>query len=1126
MDSEAIKGRGYDIQEKIGAGGFGVVYRASQPSVGRDVAIKVVLPHIARDPLFIQRFEQEAKLAAQLEHPNIVPLYDYWQDETQAYLVMRWLRGGSLHELLKNGPLDAETAVRLTTQIASALETAHEKGVVHRDLKPSNVLMDEKGNAYLSDFGIAKHLVGTTIGTPTGAIIGSPAYMAPEQITSGEVTAQSDLYSLGIMLFEMVTGETPFGDMEPVAMLYNQVNEPVPLACSINLELPSEVDQVIQKATDKDQAVRYPDAASMSVAFQRALDPISFQLGLDGEEGQLHNLPAQSTPFIGREDEVAALCDFLDDPQTRLLTIIGPGGMGKTRLALATAETQVGHFLHGVYFVPLAPVDTVEDVALAIGRAIGFSFPGRADPTEELANFLRRRTMLLVLDNFEHLLDGASVVTTIIQAAPGLQIIVTTRERLQLHDEQLIPLSGLSFPSWETLEDAAEYAAVQLFMQSARRVRPDFELVHEDLEPLARICRLSQGMPLAILLAAGWIELLSPAEIAEELSHNLDILETAIRDRPARQRSMRTVFNYTWAHLNRKEQILLQNLSVFRGGCSIRAAREITSVSLLLLRSLVNKSLLQPTSGDRYEVHELLRQFAAEKLADDPDEDNTIHNAHSAYYLTAVADRKEALFSDRFLDTMAEIDIDLENVRAAWRWAVENRRVELLEQAVICLFNYHNWQKNVQYQFKDAQLVVDHFLESKIPRERFVMAWALLFQGIDLPNNEDMQLVQRGLSILREPSLVHMDIRAAMAYGLQRWGGMESLSDTDKSRELLGESLIVYESIGDRRGLAEVLLEKSYNTGRDGDFGEAERLARLSFAIREELGNPLEQVESLWSVTFFVANQGRIEEGLQLGRQCLALNYILGGRYRVLGLHSFADLSRVSGQYVEACRRYKEVKVAFEEIGDLINLLRTISWHALAGLHIGKYRQFLSIVDEQREIYTSRYFLGQLELGYCCALLGLGRPDEALEESRRAVESFRLGGLQPDLSRALATLALVLRAVGDADSARERFTEAIQLAIEMRSPPVLMYSLPSAALLLTDGGDNDQAVAVYSLAMQNPIVANSQWFYDVAGKEIETIAGSLPPDDAEAARARGAGMDLWKTAEELLNEFKSTPQDD
>jgi predicted ATPase/predicted Ser/Thr protein kinase len=1126
MNSQSVNSRGYEIKEEIGAGGFGVVYRASQPSVGRDVAIKVVLPEIARDPQFAQRFEQEARLAAQLEHANIVPLYDYWQDEKRAYLVMRWLKGGSLHELLKQGPLDAETAVRLVTQITSALEAAHEKGIVHRDLKPANVLLDDKGNAYLSDFGIAKYLVGTTMGTVEGTFIGSPAYMAPEQITGGQLTTLSDLYCLGLTLFEIVTGETPFGDLDTAAMLYSQVNEPLPLASQRNPALPADVDHVIQRATAKEPGSRYPDPATLSEAFAKAMLPNDPRLDGREEELPLHNLPAQSTPFIGREDDVAALNAFLANSETRLVTVVGPGGMGKTRLALATAETQIGHFEHGVFFVPLAPVEDSENVALAIGRAIGFSFPGRVDPTQELANYLRRRSMLLVLDNFEHLLGGALVVSEIIRTAPDIQIIVTSRQRLQLHDEQLLHLQGLSYPTRESAENAAEYAAMQLFTQSARRVKSDFDLAQVDLAPLAKICRLTQGMPLGILLSAGWIEMLSPLEIAEELDRSMDILETSLQDVPQRQRSMRAVFDYTWEYLNRHEREHLIKLSVFRGGCSFHAAREITGASLPAIRSLVDKSLLQAGARDRYEIHEMLRQFAAGKLADDPDEETRIFDAHAGYYLKAVAQREQALFSVQFVETMAEIDADLDNVSAAWRWAVDNHQVELLEQATKCLFYYHYWHNNVQSLFKNAQLVVDKYSDSKIPEERSVLAMVLLYQGWNLPNQEDKALVERSLAILSEPLLDQLDTRATRAFGLSRLGHIESLSDTERSRELLTESLSLFESIDDRHGVSGVYLRLSYIASNIADFDEVERLARSSHAIREELGNPLERAESVRIIANALLMQGRTEEGLEIGRKLEATAHNLGGHYAagVVGMPSV--IYRQAGLFEEAYQSYGEVAAAAENSGDPTMMLSSGLWQAWVGVHLGKYGHFLSVADAQRDVYSSRYYLGHLELGRAASLLGLSRPEESLEEARKAVESFRLGGLLPRLSQSLATLALVQRALGKADSAAEQLHDAIRLSIQMQSPPVLSYSLASSALLLADQGDKERAVAVYALASQNPIVTNSRWFYDVAGKEIETIADSLPQAEAEKANAKGADMDLWATANDLLGEFRVTPHAD
>ncbi len=356
MVIEAIRSHGYEQAEKIGAGGFGEVYRAHHTFIDRDVAIKVVLPNLAADPLFARRFEKEAQLAAQLEHPNIVPLYEYWQEAGRAFLVMRWLDGGNLKESLVQGPLSPVEAVRLLDQIAGALEAAHRHGVVHRDLKSTNILLDEVGNAYLGDFGIAKHSEGTTIGTPTGAIMGSPAYMAPEQIRGETVTTLSDIYSLGVVLFEVLTGEAPFVDTEPATLLYKQLNEPLPLAGDRRPELPATIDLVIQKATAKDPGERYPDARSLNRAFREAVG-IGAQLhDLDDVNGpsdagrQKAKLPAflaaedevRDRPlFVGRDEELAWLDGQLYlalEGDGRVVFVTGEVGMGKSSTLKAFAD--------------------------------------------------------------------------------------------------------------------------------------------------------------------------------------------------------------------------------------------------------------------------------------------------------------------------------------------------------------------------------------------------------------------------------------------------------------------------------------------------------------------------------------------------------------------------------------------------------------------------------------------------------------------------------------------------------------------------------------------------------------------------------------------------------------------
>ena len=271
LDLEGEPLRGYRLLEQVGEGAFGVVYRAIQPQVGREVAIKAVHPELANHPDFVRRFDHEAQIVARLEHPHVVPLYDYWREPDAAYLVMRFLRGGSVEDLLEAGPLETSTAVSITQQIASALAAAHRQGVVHRDVKPGNVLLDEEGNAYLSDFGVA-----LDAGSPersTGTMMrGTPAYLSPEQIRLEPASPSSDVYALGIVVFEMLTGEHPFPESSLTALLDRHAHDAVPSVRTLRPDLPAEVDAVIGRATAKDAGDRFPEITMIAAELRAALE--------------------------------------------------------------------------------------------------------------------------------------------------------------------------------------------------------------------------------------------------------------------------------------------------------------------------------------------------------------------------------------------------------------------------------------------------------------------------------------------------------------------------------------------------------------------------------------------------------------------------------------------------------------------------------------------------------------------------------------------------------------------------------------------------------------------------------------------------------------------------------------
>ncbi|HTF41416.1 MAG TPA: AAA family ATPase, partial [Propionibacteriaceae bacterium] len=345
-----------------------------------------------------------------------------------------------------------------------------------------------------------------------------------------------------------------------------------------------------------------------------------------------HNLPVQLTTFIGRVEEMNELSKLLDDSACRMATLVGPGGSGKTRLVMEAARIMASEFPDGVYFVPLEPVGSVEFLVPAIADSIGLSLRGQEEPKAQLLNHLNDNQLLIVLDNFEHLITAASVLSDMLAAATKLKLIVTTREALKLSEEWIFPVPGMRFPETNAAAGPENYDSVRLFVERAQRVKRGYS-PEADWAAIVRLCQLTWGMPLAVELAASWINVLSCQEIVAEIERNLDFLASSLRNVPERHRSVRAVFAQSWSLLGQQERDVFARLSVFRGTFGREAAEEIAGASLPLLSTLVDKSLLKPLPESRYRVHELLRQYAFEKLSQSSEDVSRARDSHSAYYL-------------------------------------------------------------------------------------------------------------------------------------------------------------------------------------------------------------------------------------------------------------------------------------------------------------------------------------------------------------------------------------------------------------------------------------------------------------------------------------------------------------
>ena len=565
-----------------------------------------------------------------------------------------------------------------------------------------------------------------------------------------------------------------------------------------------------------------------------------------------NNLPAQSTPFVGRQHELVELSTLLNDKDTHLITILAPGGMGKTRLALEAARGQIGHYPDGVIFVPLASVNRISDIVTTIAENIGFSFYGEDLPEQQMINFLHERSLLLVLDNFEHLLEGAPLVADIVQSTPNVKLLVTSREKLNLSGEIIYAMSGLDFPEWETLQDALEYDAVKLFMQSAHRVRSDFTLLPDDLVYLARICRLTEGMPLALVLAAGWIDVLSLAQIAAEIKQGIDILETEMRDVPERHRSIRATFELTWNRLTKGEQCSLMRLAVFRGGFTVEAAYAVADADMRNLRKLANQALVQVSPEGRHDIHDLLRQFSAEKLAESGEQPQ-IQARLAAFFAEFMAQRNGDIYTNRQLEALELIDPDFKNVRSAWHFVVNHQQWDQLPQFLHSLWFYCDVRSRGQKAVELLEEALDA-LQLAPPSTLTELAIGRILARLGWFYN-DVGFAERAattcddaIRILRQHDSP-IDLVAAL-YGRQKLAGF--LDQPQIALETSQQGLSIARSIADRSWEGHFLLGLGWASIVNSDLSGALQYAEEGLAILEAVGNR-------WGIGLAYALLGRIK---------------------------------------------------------------------------------------------------------------------------------------------------------------------------------------------------------------------------------------------------------------------------
>jgi predicted ATPase/DNA-binding CsgD family transcriptional regulator len=470
--------------------------------------------------------------------------------------------------------------------------------------------------------------------------------------------------------------------------------------------------------------------------------------GEDHLQGPQHNLPADTLPFIGRARELDELIQQLTDDNIRLITILGPGGIGKSRLSIDVGRRMLGYFRDGVYFVSLAAAASMEHIMTTIAVAIGFRFHSELEPRQHLLAHLKNRHLLLIIDGFEHLLEHGSLLTDILHATEHVKVLATSHEKLNLAGEALYFIDGLSVPDEHDTQNFGEYDAIKLFIEIAQRAGQHMN--ENEIEIAASICRLLGGIPLAIQLAAAWADTLSVADIEAEIRQGLDILETSLHDLPERHHSIRAVFDYSWDRLEAQAQAAFIRLSVFRGGFTREAAQAVAGASLRDLQRLIHSSFVQHQSSGRYAIQELTRQYGETRLAA-AGKLQEVHEQHAQFFAETIRPLGEATFGMFTREMLEAVDNDYENLRAAWLFQAERRDIAELRRFMdgLCMFfdSYNRNQEGVDLFEPLLSVFAENSDDDTLFRGQLMarLSWCYSEMGL---NQKSLELAEQALEIL------------------------------------------------------------------------------------------------------------------------------------------------------------------------------------------------------------------------------------------------------------------------------------------------------------------------------------------------------------------------------------------
>lgn len=958
----------YQILSLLGSGGMGEVYRALDTRLGRNVAVKVLPERLSQKPDLRQRLEREARTISKLSHPNICALHDVGHQDGRDFLVLELVEGMTLRQLMVSSAsrvLPMRRVIPIAVQIADGLAKAHELGIIHRDLKPENLMVSNE-TAKILDFGLAKLTLNdektsescTTAALPTepGMVLGTVAYMSPEQAIGRALDFRSDQFSFGSVLYEMVTGKCPFQKKTQAQTLLAVLQEePEPIG-SLNPEVPPPFCWVVERCLAKEPEKRYfstRDLARDLVAIRDRLCALQQKRS----ETRPSNLPTPGSALVGRDKELAAAKGLLLRREVRLVTVTGPAGIGKSRLALEVAREILEHFPSGVYFVSLAAVNDPNSIVNVIAQAVGVRETAAQPQLQTLKDYFQnslRAPILLLIDNFEHLLASAPMLAELMAVAPNLKLLVTSRAALHVYHEHEFPVPPLALPdakSLPPLEALSQYSAISLFIQRAEAVKPDFKLNEDNAAAVAEVCLRLDGLPLAIELAAARTKLLSPAAMRTRLASRLQLLTGGARDLPARQQTLRQAIDWSYDLLNTSEQKLFRRLSVFVGGCTLEAVESVCDtkrdVGLDILdgmSSMVDKSLVrQIEQGDgepRFVMLETIREYGLGKMAESGEAAQT-RRAHAAYCLVLAEEGVAEDTAANQKEWMDRFELEHDNFRSALEWLTETGNVEWGLRLGVALF--HFWEMR------------EYLAEG---RER--LGKLLKLDGAaSAPSNA------------RQRALVAAGVLAA------------EQGDYVASDALFEESLEIARRSEDKRCIAVSLNAKAVNARDRGEFGASQALFEESLVLWRNLRDGLAVARALSNLASIVKLQEDYARARSLYEEALSIFRELGDTTGAAwALNNRGDVAREQGDFQAARLLYEQSLASFRELNDRWGVAGSLADLGNLARERRDYRAADSLYQESISVFQAlehKRGIARLLESFACSAAAQSEPERSLQ---------------------------------------------------------------------------------------------------------------------------------------------------